>query len=120
NIHGKTTFDHAGNAPGNDVFVFECLLEAFPISWARPDDARERRHAFLVEAGNGHVEGVAHLNGEIPVRIAQTGAGNHAFRLRSVVDQNVIVRDADDCPQQGRPRGRLTFAFTPSAGSFGV
>ena len=72
-IDGEAALHHAGDAAGHDFLVFERAGQSVPIARPRPDNARQRRHAFAVEAGDRHIKGVAALDAEIAV-------GDHADR----------------------------------------
>ena len=65
------------------------------------------RQTFAVEARDCHIEGVADLDAEIPLASTQIGAGNHAFRLCSIVNQDIVIRHTNHSSAQGGPCWRL-------------
>jgi hypothetical protein len=70
-------------------------LEVVPITRTWTGNTRQLGHAFSVEAGDGHIEGVADLHGQVACGILEIGSVDNAFRLRAMINKNRIAGYAD-------------------------
>ena len=90
-IDRKTALNRTRDPARHDFFVFERVLERFPIAGARAFHSRKRGHTLFVEPRDRHVKSVAALYGQVAFCIEQIGTWNHTFGFGSVINEDIVA-----------------------------